>query len=201
MELPEQRQDASLRAASERFERDMQLVQRLRQGDESAFRELVAVYTPRLHPFIRDVVKDSEEAEDVLQTVFWRVWKRIESFREESSFSTWIYRISLNAAIDWRKHRRVDRSQSCENPADLGVADDTRGPAEQASSRDLSAKVRAAMLQLPEKFRTALVLREIEGMSYEEIAHEMNIALGTVESRIFRARAKLARLLEAAGIS
>ncbi len=201
MDQPQQRPDAASHSAGPRAELDLQLVQQLRVGDEGAFRQLVANYTPRLHPYIRNVVKDSDEAEDVLQLVFWRVWQRVDSFRGESSFSTWIYRIALNAAIDWRKHRKIDRSQSCENPAELGVADDARGPAEHASSRDLSAQVRAAMLQLPEKFRTVLLLREIEGLSYEEIAKEMNIALGTVESRIFRARAKLLRILEQAGIS
>lgn len=201
MDTPQQRASRIPQRDEARAAAEFRLVERLRAGDEAALRELIASYSPRLLPYIRDVVKNHQEAEDVLQLVFWKVWRRIDSFRGESAVSTWIYRIALNAAIDWRKHKRVERTQCVEDPELFGVPDDGRGPADQASGRDLSSVVRAAMMQLPEKFRTVLLLREIEGLSYEEIAESLHIALGTVESRIFRARAKLAKLLKDAGIS
>jgi RNA polymerase sigma-70 factor (ECF subfamily) len=186
--------------AHEREARDRVLLARMRQGDESALREVIKAYTPRLYSCIRDVVRDNSAAEDVLQIVFWKAWRHVDGFRGESSFSTWLYKIATNAAIDWWKHHRRTRSQPMTEIMELDVRDQRRGPADEVAGRDLEKHVHAAMLRLPEKFRVALQLREVEGRSYEEIATELGIAMGTVESRIFRARERLAKLLVEYGV-
>ncbi len=186
--------------AQAREERDQKLLARMRQGDEAALREVITAYTPRLYSCIRDVVRDNTATEDVLQIVFWKVWRNVEGFRGESSFSTWLYKIATNAAIDWWKKHRRHRGQEMSEVTELGVRDHRRGPVDEIAGKDLERHVHAAMLRLPEKFRVVLQLREVEGRSYEEIATELGIALGTVESRIFRARERLAKFLTEYGV-
>ncbi len=172
------------------------LLERARAGEEAAFRELVERYTSRVFALVRNLVRDAVDAEDVTQEVFYKVYAKLETFREDSSFYTWLYRVAFNTATDHLKRRRHEREIQVEDFAFLPVADDAETPAESVGRRDLRAEIRSAMARLPEKFRTILVLRELEGLAYEEISAVLGIAIGTVESRIFRAREKLKRLLE-----
>lgn len=181
------------RAAS--AEDDVVLIARAREGDQEAFERLVAAYTPRVYSLVRQILRNATEAEDVTQEVFFKVFAKLASFREDSAFYTWLYRVAVNAATDHLKKRRHDRTILVEDVATLPVVDLAETPAEEFSRQDLRGAVREAMARLPEKFRTILVLRELEGLAYEEIADVLAISLGTVESRIFRAREKLKKLL------
>jgi RNA polymerase sigma-70 factor (ECF subfamily) len=172
------------------------LLRRSREGDQEAFRQLVEAYTPRVFGLVRQLVHQSAEAEDVTQEVFFKVFRKLDTFREDSTFYTWLYRVAVNTATDWLKRRRHDRAVGLDDLGATAFADGTDGPSETLSRRDLQAEVRRAMTRLPEKFRTILVLRELEGLPYEEIATVLAISKGTVESRLFRARARLKAELE-----
>jgi len=173
------------------------LLVRSREGCQESFRRLVEIYTPRVYGLVRNLVNSPVEAEDVTQEVFFKVYRKLETFREDSSFYTWLYRVAVNASTDWLKKRRLDRAVSVD---DLGggipLQDPGDGPADDLGKKDLRQEVRRAMSTLPEKFRTILVLRELEEMPYEEISRVLGISKGTVESRLFRARAKLKDELE-----
>jgi len=170
---------------------DRQLLLNARAGDEDSFRRLVEIYTPRVFALVRNLVRSQSEAEDVTQEVFFKVHRKLDSFREDSSFYTWLYRVSVNTAHDWTKKQRKERAIQVEDFGAMPLADETDGPDESLRRRDLRSKIREAMSRLPETFRTILVLRELEGLRYEEISSVLQISKGTVESRIFRARAKL----------
>ena len=175
---------------------DNALLARSRDGDQAAFRELVETYTPRVYSLVRNLVRSQSEAEDVTQEVFFKVYRKLDTFREDSAFYTWLYRVAVNAATDWLKKKRQDRALQVEDMQRLPLADEGDGPDTDIGRKDLRGEIRNAMSTLPEIFRTILVLRELEGMAYEEIGTVLEISKGTVESRLFRARAKLKAELE-----
>ena len=177
-------------------QRDVKLIQRIKAGDQEAFRELVSIYTPRVFRLVHNLLGNSGEAEDVTQEVFFKVYRKLDSFREDSSFYTWLYRVAFNTAADHRKKRQRKKLVLMEDLARIPVADPKDSPEDHLIRRDLQQEVRDAMAQLPEKFRTVLCLRELEGMTYEEISVELGLQKGTVESRIFRARNRLKAELE-----
>ena len=167
------------------------ILSRARNGDPDAFRSLVERYTPRVYAVARNLVASAGDAEDVTQEVFFKVHAKLESFREEAAFSTWLYRVTVNAAADYVKKRRQERSTLVEDMARLPVEDPSGEPEEDVARDDLCREIRSAMAALPPKFRTILVLRELEGLSYNAITEILGISKGTVESRLFRARARL----------
>ena len=175
---------------------DRELLLRSRDGDQDSFRQLVEMYTPRVYGLVRNLVRSQTEAEDVTQEVFFKVYRKLDTFREDSAFYTWLYRVAVNAATDWLKKRRQDRALQVGDFGALPLADGADSPDQGLHNKDLRAEVRMAMGHLPEKFRTILVLRELEGLQYEEISAVLRISKGTVESRLFRARAKLKIELE-----
>ena len=177
---------------------ESEILKRARDGDQDAFRLLVERYTSKVFGLARNILGNDRDAEDVVQDVFFKVHRRLETFREDARFSTWLYRVTFNAAFDRVKKRRADRAILAEDFQKLPVEAPEDGPAEQATRRDLRSEVRRAMAGLPEKFRTVLVLRELEGMAYEDISQTLGISKGTVESRLFRARARLKEALERA---
>jgi RNA polymerase sigma-70 factor (ECF subfamily) len=177
---------------------ESEILQRARDGDQDAFRLLVERYTTKVFSLARSILGNDRDAEDVVQEVFFKVHRRLETFREDARFSTWLYRVTFNAAFDRVKKRRTDRTVLAEDFQKLPVEALEDGPVERAARRDLQNEVRRAMAGLPEKFRTVLVLRELEGLAYEEISHTLGISKGTVESRLFRARARLKEALERA---
>jgi RNA polymerase sigma-70 factor, ECF subfamily len=173
---------------------DQQLVQRVQNGDKRAFELLVLKYQHRIYSLISRFVRDADEVQDVAQETFIKAYRALPAFRAESAFYTWLYRIAINCA----KNHLVSRSRRPPG-VDIDVDDaehldgndamqDIGGPESQVATEQLRVAVEAAIRRLPEDLRTALSLREFDGLSYEEIAEIMNCPLGTVRSRIFRAR-------------
>ena len=175
---------------------DEELVERARSGDPEAFRELVRCFTPRVYAMARNLVNNPGDAEDVTQEVFFKVHAKLHGFREDAAFSTWLYRVTLNAAADYRKRRRHEKVVSIDEAAWLPLVAPGDGPGDGLGRADLRAEVRRAMARLPEKFRSILVLRELEELSYQDIGDILGLNKGTVESRLFRARARLRQELE-----
>ena len=180
-------------------ELDQQLVERAQRGDKHAFELLVIKYQRRLGRLISRFVRDSAEVEDVTQEAFIKAYRALPSFRGESAFYTWLYRIGINTAKNYLVSlgRRAPTSThfDAEESEDFEGSDllhDMNTPENVLMSKEVAEVVNATLLKLPEDLRTALTLREIEGLSYEEIAETMNCPIGTVRSRIFRARETIA---------
>jgi RNA polymerase sigma-70 factor (ECF subfamily) len=178
---------------------DAQLVERAQQGDKRAFELLVAKYQRKLGRLLSRFVRDPAEVEDVTQEAFIKAYRALPNFRGDSAFYTWLYRIGINTAKNYlvALGRRAPTSTSfdnaeAENFEDAEQLRDNNTPESELMGREIAATVNKAMDALPADLRTAITLREIEGMSYEEIASVMNCPIGTVRSRIFRAREAIA---------
>lgn len=184
-------------------EADQALVQRVQAGDQQAFGLLVAKYQRKLMRLVMRLVRDPAEAEDVTQEAFIKAYRALPGFRGDSAFYTWLYRIGVNAAKNWliANGRRaptatVVDSEEAESYEGGELLRDVDTPERILMSRQIAEKVNEAMERLPEDLRTAITLREIDGLSYEEIANAMNCPIGTVRSRIFRAREAIAAELK-----
>ena len=181
-----------------RADGDKELVALARSGDRAAFDQLVERYQRRLLRLVLRLLRDPAEAEDVVQETFLRAYRGLPRFRGESAFFTWLYRIAINAAhnaILNRKRRPVPVPQPRSRPGPQEAVPEASTPEGLLLSKQVMATVDAALDALPLELRTAIVLREIEGLSYEEIGEIMACPLGTVRSRIFRAREAIARRL------
>ena len=181
---------------------DQQLVERVQKGDKSAFDLLVLKYQHRVLKLVGRFVSDAAEAQDVAQEAFLKAYRALPSFRGESAFYTWLYRIAINTAknaLVSNRRRPVDFDLDLQDPeqydrhAKLKEVDTPEGV---LLTEEIRQVVERAMEQLPEDLRTAIVLREIEGLSYEEIAEAMDCPVGTVRSRIFRAREAIDKRLQ-----
>jgi RNA polymerase sigma-70 factor (ECF subfamily) len=181
---------------------DQQLVQRVQAGDQSAFNLLVLKYQHRVLKLVSRFVNDAAEAEDVAQEAFIKAYRALPTFRGDSAFYTWLYRIAINTAknaLVSNRRRPVDFDLDLQDPdqyerqARLKDADTPEGV---LLTEEIRQVVEKAMEQLPEDLRTAIVLRELEGLSYEEIAEAMDCPVGTVRSRIFRAREAIDKKLK-----
>jgi RNA polymerase sigma-70 factor (ECF subfamily) len=185
---------------------DLQLVERVQQGDKSAFDLLVRKYQHKVLKLVGRFVNDSAEAEDVAQEAFLKAYRALRSFRGDSAFYTWLYRIAINTAknaLVSNRRRPVDFNLDMQDPDQYERQSRLReidSPDRLLLTDEIRDTVQRAIAQLPEDLRTAIVLRELEGLSYEEIAEAMDCPVGTVRSRIFRAREaidlKLRPLLE-----
>ena len=178
---------------------DQQLVARAQRGEKHAFELLVAKYQRKLVRLISRLVRDPAEVEDVAQEAFIKAYRALPQFRGEAAFYTWLYRIGVNTAKNFlmTQGRRAPSStqkdaEEAETFDDAEQLRDNNTPESVLMSRQIAQTVNAAMDRLPQELRTAITLREIEGMSYEEIAEFMNCPIGTVRSRIFRAREAIA---------
>jgi len=174
---------------------DQQLVERAQRGDKHAFELLVVKYQRRLQRLISRFVRDAAEAEDVTQEAFIKAYRALPGFRGESAFYTWLYRIGINTAKNYlvALGRRAPTSSQLnfvegEEFDEVDLLQDVSTPENELMSKQVAGVVNASLAQLPDDLRTALTLREIEGLSYEEISEVMNCPIGTVRSRIFRAR-------------
>lgn len=178
---------------------DQQLVERAQRGDKRAFELLVLKYQRKLGRLLSRFVRDPAEVEDVTQEAFIKAYRALPSFRGDSAFYTWLYRIGINTAKNYlvALGRRAPTTTGFDNEEAEGFEDaeqlrDSNTPESELEGREIAATVNRAMDALPADLRTAITLREIEGLSYEEIANAMNCPVGTVRSRIFRAREAVA---------
>jgi RNA polymerase sigma-70 factor (ECF subfamily) len=196
-----ERQRAAGAAVSER-EVDRQLVARAQRGDKRAFELLVEKYQRKLGRLLARFIRDPAEVEDVTQEAFIKAYRALPGFRGDSAFYTWLYRIGINTAKNYLMAlgRRAPTSTEVEAEDAEGFEDgeqlrDINTPESLLLSKEIAQTVNATIDELPEELRTAIQLREIEGMSYEDIARIMDCPIGTVRSRIFRAREAIAERL------
>ena len=184
---------------------DLTLVKRCREGDRLAFRTLVERYQKKAYAQAYGMLKDKEEAMDIAQEAFVKVFKYLDHFKGDSSFYTWLYRIVSNLCTDALRKRTSQGNQSVEfdesmaqdDVATSGILSSRLGqnPQKAALRAELAEKLEEAMAQVPVKHREILLMREVEGMSYEDLSRILKIPKGTVMSRLFHARAKLQKLL------
>jgi len=178
---------------------DQQLVERAQRGDKHAFELLVSKYQRRLGRLISRFVRNAAEAEDVTQDAFIKAYRALPAFRGDSAFYTWLYRIGINTAKNHlvAQGRRAPTStpfdaEEAEDFEDAALLHEVSTPENELMSKQVVEVVNSSLQELPDDLRTALTLREIEGLSYEEIAAVMDCPIGTVRSRIFRAREAIA---------
>lgn len=181
---------------------DQQLVVRAQHGDQQAYGLLVSKYQRKLARLLSRLIRDPAEVEDVAQETFIKAYRALGSFRGDSAFYTWLYRIGINTAKNYlvSQGRRAPTStdfdsEEAESFEEGELLRDNNTPERMLFSKEIGETVNAAMEALPEELRTAITLREIEGMSYEDIAKMMDCPIGTVRSRIFRAREAVAEKL------
>lgn len=177
----------ALKQSPETSDRD--LIAAVLDGSEDAFEELVNRYKDRLFSLLGRYCRDSVECEDLAQEVFLKVFRKLHTFHHDSQFFTWLYRIAANAATDHLSRASSRRLRLVEDTAIFERGDeDHESPTAPLEQLELASVTREIVASLPEKFRTILILREFEGLSYTDIAETLDIQLGTVESRLFRAR-------------
>lgn len=184
---------------------ERELIARLQKRDEAAFEELIRQYEKKVYTLCFRMCGNSEDAEEAAQDAFLALWRGIDRFRQESSLSTWIYRLATNACIDTLRRRKKQELASVSarrRGAVLSTPVDTLAPAarRRSSIREWHQKLlQEGLSALPEEYRKVLILREIEGLSYTEIAESASIELGTVKSRISRGRSLLRNFLSGNG--
>jgi RNA polymerase sigma-70 factor (ECF subfamily) len=183
-------------------ELDQELVERAQRGDKRAFGLLVVKYQRKLGRLLSRMIRDQSEVEDVVQEAFVKAYRALPNFRGDSAFYTWLYRIGINTAKNYlvAMGRRpqvvteieVEDAENYDSGAELRTTDT---PETELMSKQVAQTVNDTVAALPEELRTAITLHEIEGLSYEEIANLMGCPIGTVRSRIFRARETIAEKL------
>jgi RNA polymerase sigma-70 factor, ECF subfamily len=193
---------------------DVVLIADLKAGSEEAFALLIAQYHQQLYSLIARSLNDPADAADITQEVFIKVFRSIRGFHGDASLRTWLYRIALHEASNqrrwWSRHKKqeitIDSSFESDPDAENShlslastLADQSGSPFDHAAQAEVRERVEAALRQVPEAFRTVVILREIEGFAYEEIAEILNVNLGTVKSRLTRGRAALRTILNADG--
>lgn len=175
----------------------------LKAGSEEAFASLIAQYHAPVYSLVARTVRNPSDAPDLTQEIFIKVFRGIRGFKGDSSLRTWIYRIAIHEASNqrrwWCRHAEREVALESETHSDDGeglslletLASTDASPFDQAAQGELRARIEAALREVPEPYRTAVVLRDIEGFAYEEIAEILNVQLGTVKSRLMRGRAHL----------
>jgi RNA polymerase sigma-70 factor, ECF subfamily len=182
---------------------EAQLVTELQAGSDAAFDYLVTYYHANVYNLVYGILSDAADAADVTQEVFLRVFRGIRGFRRGSSLKTWLYRVSVRQALNhrrwcWRHHRlqvsidAEEQGKSCLPE----LKDDDATPFEQFAEKEVQATVRRALAAVPALFRSAVILRDLEGLSYEEVAEVLEVSVGTVKSRILRGRRMLKEILD-----
>lgn len=176
------------------FPDDIDLVNRSKGGDVRAFEQLVLRYQDKIYNLCRYMLHDADEARDAAQDAFVKVHSSLKSFSPDASFYTWLYRIAVNTCLDYGRKSRPELFEEDSAVDDLPSGQPS--PERLYESKETGQLVQAALRRLPEKLRAAIVLKEVEGLSYEEIGDALGTSLGTVKSRISRARDELRKLLQ-----
>jgi RNA polymerase sigma-70 factor, ECF subfamily len=183
-------------------EQDRALIERAKTGDRAAFRELVERHQRRAFAIAVALVRDDNDAREVVQEAFLRVYRGLDAFHGGSSFFTWLYRIVTNLSIDLmrkpaRREAELDEGRRIEDEADLPLLAriDGADPVDVVRRNEIAERIQAALDALPPYHRGVILMREIEGLSYEEMAQAMGVSKGTIMSRLFHARQKLQRAL------
>lgn len=180
---------------------EKRLISCLKQGQEEAFRVLIRQYQGKLFSIAYGITLDREESRDIVQDVFLKVYRKIHDFREESKLSTWLYRITVNACLNWQRrwkrrfrwhHQPLERDVAGDSPE---LRADDAYPGKLYEQKEFESKMWEQLKALPEKTRAVFVLKEMQGLSYDEIARTLNIKKGTVSSRLFYVRKKLGEAL------
>lgn len=177
---------------------DKHILVRAKHGELDAFEELVRRYEKRVYAVALRSSGSPEDAADIVQEVFLRAWRSIESFRGDSGFSTWLFRITMNMCVDFARHKHSQpQTQSIvdEEENERQVPDTALTPEEHLENRELGRELAAALEEISEEHRRIVLLRDVSGMSYTEIADVLEISEGTVKSRLSRARIALRKVL------
>ena len=182
---------------------DAQLVARCQGGDTAAFNEVVTKYRSKVHSTIFNLVRSEQDAWDLSQETFLKAWRNMDRFRGQSSLFTWLYRIATNVTIDWLRRKQIESGVEFDDS--LGMKEIEPGsataphaepaPHQRLQNAEIQARIDSAMAQLSAEHRAIIILREVEGLRYEEIAEATGCSVGTVMSRLFYARKKLQSLL------
>lgn len=173
--------------------REQKWIAAARKGDQGAFEELVRLYEKRVLALTQRMCGNPDDAAEAAQEAFFSAWQGLESFRGESSFSTWLYRLASNACVDLlrREGRRQAAVSLDDEDLNLDIPAPLSSPQEEAERRELGEQIEAGLRALPPEYRAVLVLREIQQLRYDEIAEALEVDIGTVKSRISRGRKRL----------
>ena len=180
-----------------------ELIARSQRGDPAAFNELVTRYRQRAFAMIYQMVRNEEDAWDLAQDGLLKAWRNIRLFRGQSQFFTWLYRILMNVTIDWLRRKQVQGATEFDDtigldniePASVTTPRGDLAPAARLADQEIRARIDAAIARLTPEHREVIILRELDGLDYQEIADRAGITPGTVMSRLFYARKKLQTLL------
>nr|WP_300187033.1 sigma-70 family RNA polymerase sigma factor [uncultured Agathobaculum sp.] len=178
------------------------ILTRARRGDTAAFEELVRLYEKRVYAVALRSSGNPEDAADIVQEVFLRAWRSIESFRGDSGFSTWLFRITMNLCVDHARHKHAQPQTQpivTDDETERPLPDPAPTPEEHLDNRELGRELAAALEEISEEHRRIVLLRDVSGMSYTEIAEVLEISEGTVKSRLSRARIALRKVLLSRG--
>ncbi len=178
---------------------DRFLVHEVLNGSQAAFQCLIERYQLRIFRLLRRFTKEPAEIEDLAQDVFLKVYRKLDTFHFDSMFFTWMYRIAMNTAMDYFDRKRRNPVRAVEDPGVFERGERNSGafsPQRNLMQKELEVVTQDVLARMPEKYRLILVLREYEDLPYEEMAQVLGCAMGTVESRLFRARAKFREILE-----
>ena len=173
------------------------IIARARRGDAHAFEQLVTAYRNQVFRLALRMCGNEADADEVAQEAFLSAWKGLPNFRGESRFSTWLYQLTTHAAIDLM--RREKRQAAAEDIDEITTADDGPSPQQQVERTETQREIRSALMQLPEEYRQVLLLRFMQELSYEEIGRALKLPVGTVKSRLNRAKAQLKDILSRSG--
>jgi len=182
-----------------RYQDDLPLIDRFKGGDQSAFEELVLKYQDRIYNLCRHMLGNTHEAEDAAQDTFLKAYVKLKDFKPEASLYTWLYRIAVNTCLDYKKRplwESLLRKAGEDEEYILEPLADEPSPEKLYESKQLGLALRKSLGKLSLKLRTVIILKEIEGLSYEEIADILDVSIGTVKSRISRAREELKELMK-----
>ena len=178
---------------------EARLIERATHGDAQAFNELMALHERRMYAVAFRMCGTKEDAEDCLQEAMLRIYRAIATFKAQSSFGTWVYRITMNTCLDELRRRKNRPGTSLDDMLEAGWApsDSGDGPEQYSLRTELRVALERMILELPEDMRAAVVLRDIQGLSYEDIARALDANVGTIKSRISRGREKLREKIQA----